>query len=119
MDGTLLLQGAASISVVMAGAGLFRLMSSGSESIKRIPEALERSAVAHEASAKTHERAAVALEGQNVALTQVADLRQMFLKTSQDIEQLVAGREEIGRALRIMSRKIEALGPDDQEETKG
>jgi hypothetical protein len=54
-SGTLILQIAAAISILMAGAGAFRLLSSGSESIKRVPGALERSADAAERQAKVIE----------------------------------------------------------------
>lgn len=86
----------------MAGVGVFRLFNAGAEQIKRIPSSLER-------QAEAAERTALAIEDQSVVLSQVLELKGLLMTTNAEIKTIRGEREEIGRELRIMRRRIEGI----------
>jgi hypothetical protein len=100
IDGTSILQAAAAISILMGGAGAFRLLSGGTESIKRIPSALERSAVAAERSADVAE--------QYASQAQVLlDLREGQEQIRITMSTMAAGMQELPCVMRAPGAKCE------------
>ena len=105
-----LLVGAGAFMVsTMSGIGIYRFFSSGARQITRIPHSLER-------SAEANERMVRAVEAQSSILTQVLEVKDLQLKMLTEIQQVREERQEIGRELRIMSRKIEGFACHASEE---
>ncbi len=84
----------------MAGVGAYRLFSGASRELIRIPGSLEK-------SAESLERVAGAIETQNMVSDQVMELKGLMLAMREEVAKIAAEREQIGRELRLMSRKIE------------
>jgi len=116
MSGTelqaLLLGAGGFVGTSMAGAGAYRLFSIASRGIMRIPASLERGADALERSVK-------AMELQNAVSAQVVELKGLMTATRDDIQKVMLERQEIGRELRIMSRKIEGFCCYAQDQEQG
>ncbi len=84
----------------MAGVGAYRLFSGATREVLRIPGSLEK-------SAESLERVAGAIETQNLVSDQVMELKGLMMATREEVAKIAAEREQIGRELRLMSRKIE------------
>ena len=98
----LLLGSGGFIGTCMAGVGAYRLFSAATREVMRIPASLER-------GADSLERAALAVETHNAVSDQVVELKTLLMTTREDILRIGAEREQIGRELRLMSRKIEGF----------
>jgi hypothetical protein len=105
----LLLGAGGFLGTCMAGVGAYRLFSAAARGAMRIPACLEK-------SVEYLERVAVAEESQNAVSDQVMELKGLLMTTREDILKIGAEREQIGRELRLMSRKIEGIGCYAQEE---
>ncbi|MGD0221760.1 MAG: hypothetical protein ABSF71_05445 [Terriglobia bacterium] len=105
----LLLGSGGFIGTCMAGVGAYRLFSAATRGVLRVPASLEK-------GADCMERAVVAVETQNVVSDQVMELKGLLMATREEIQKISNERELIGRELRLMSRKIEALSCYAQEE---
>ena len=68
----------------------------------RVPLSLEK-------GAESLERVVRAVETQNAVSDQVMELKGLLMATREEILKMVNEREQIGRELRLMSRKIESL----------
>lgn len=108
----LLLGAGGFVGTSMAGIGAYRLFAVASRGIMRIPTSLERGADALERSVK-------ALEMQNAVSAQVVELKGLMTATRDDIQKVMLERQEIGRELRIMSRKIEGFSCYAEDEKQG
>jgi hypothetical protein len=102
----LLIGGGSAVGVSMAGIGAYKFFSAGAHQIRRIPASLERGAEAMERGVK-------AIENQSAILTQVLELKDLTIKMLGQIAEVRNEREEIGRELRIMSRRIESTYGDE------
>jgi len=98
------------VGTSVAGLGAYRFFAGASRGIMKIPACLERGADALERSVR-------AAEAQNAMSGMVVDLKGMLAATREDIQKIMIERQEIGRELRIMSRKIEGFDcyAQDQE----
>jgi hypothetical protein len=105
----LLLGSGGFIGTCMAGVGAYRLFSAATRGVLRVPASLEK-------GADCMERAVVAVETQNAVSDQVMELKGLLMATREEIQKISNERELIGRELRLMSRKIEALSCYAQEE---
>jgi exonuclease VII small subunit len=105
----LLLGAGGFVGTSMAGIGAYRLCAVASRGIMRIPTSLERGADALERSVR-------ALEMQNAVSAQVVELKGLMTATRDDIQKIMLERQEIGRELRIMSRKIEGFSCHAQDQ---
>ncbi|MFZ0961671.1 MAG: hypothetical protein WAO35_12260 [Terriglobia bacterium] len=104
----LLLGSGGFIGTCMAGVGAYRFFAAATHGVKRVPTSLER-------GADSLERVVRAVETQNMVSDQVTELKGLLMTTRDDILKLGSEREEFGRELRLMSRKIEGfacLAPD-------
>ena len=99
------------VGTSMAGIGAFRFFSRASNGVLNIPHTLERGADALERSVK-------AAETHNAINAVVLELKGMLSATRDDIQKVMLERQEIGRELRIMSRKIEAFNCYAQDEAR-
>jgi hypothetical protein len=93
----------------MAGVGAYRLFSSATRGVMRVPNSLEK-------GVDFLERAVRAVETQNAVSDQVMELKGLLMTTREEIMKMSNERELIGRELRLMARKIESLaayGPDE------
>ncbi len=93
----------------MAGVGAYRLFSGATRELLRIPGSLEK-------SAESLERVAGAIETQNLVSDQVMELKGLMMATREEVAKIAAEREQIGRELRLMSRKIEHIACCEQDE---
>jgi hypothetical protein len=84
----------------MAGVGAYRLFATATRGLMRIPSSLEK-------GADSLERVVRAVETQNLVSNQVMELKGLLMVTREEIAKIGAEREQIGRELRLMSRKIE------------
>jgi hypothetical protein len=84
----------------MAGVGAYRLFATATRGLMRIPTSLEK-------TADSLERVVRAVETQNLVSNQVMELKGLLMVTREEITKIGAEREQIGRELRLMSRKIE------------
>jgi hypothetical protein len=105
----LLLGSGGFIGTCMAGVGAYRLFSAATRSALRIPGCLEK-------GVESLERMVRAVETQNAVTDQVTELKGLLMATREDILKVMSEREQIGRELRLMSRKIESVGYYAQEE---
>jgi hypothetical protein len=105
----LLLGAGGFVGTSVAGLGAYRFFAGASRGVMRIPVSLERGAVALERSVK-------AAEMNNAVATMVLELKGLIGATRDDIQKIMLERQEIGRELRIMSRKIEGFTCHAQEE---
>lgn len=96
----LLLGSGGFIGTCMAGVGAYRLFSAATRGVMRIPSSLEK-------GAQSMQRIVVAVETQNAVTGQVTELKGLLMATREDIVKIRGEREQIGRELRLMSRKIE------------
>jgi len=98
----LLLGSGGFIGTCMAGVGAFRLFSAATRGVLRVPASLER-------GADSLERVVQAVEAQNAVSDQVTELKGLLMATREEIVKMCGDREQIGRELRLMSRKIEGF----------
>ena len=98
----LLLGSGGFIGTSMAGVGAFRLFSTATRGVLRVPASLEK-------GAESLERAVQAVETQNMVSDQVMELKGLLMATREEIQRIAAEREHVGRELRLMSRKLEAF----------
>ena len=93
----------------MAGVGAYRLFSAATRGVLRVPASLEK-------GADSLERVVQAVETHNAVSDQVMELKGLLMATREEIVKMGSEREQIGRELRLMSRKIEAFSCYVQEE---
>lgn len=105
----LLLGAGGFIGTSMAGVGAYRLFSAATRGVLRVPTSMEK-------TADSLERVAVAVETQNGVADQVMELKGLLMTTREDILKIGTEREQIGRELRLMSRKIEGFSCPAQDE---
>ena len=86
----------------MAGIGAYRLFATATRGLMRVPSSLEK-------GADSLARVVRAIETQNVVTNQVIELKGLLMATREEILKIAAEREQIGRELRLMSRKIESF----------
>jgi len=84
----------------MAGVGAYRLFAGATRGLMRIPSSLEK-------GADSLARVVQAIETQNLVSSQVLELKSLLMATREEILKMATEREQIGRELRLMSRKIE------------
>jgi len=107
----LLLGSGGFIGTCMAGVGAYRLFSAATRGVLRVPTSLEK-------GAECLERAVEAVETHNAVRQQVMELKALLMATREEILKIGAEREQIGRELRLMSRKIEGFSCYAQDEIK-
>lgn len=90
------------LGTCMAGVGAFRLFSAATHGVMRVPVCLEK-------GAESLQRVMVAIETQNAVSDQVMEMKVLLMATREEILKMASEREEFGRELRLMSRKIEAF----------
>ena len=105
----LLLGSGGFIGTCMAGVGAYRLFSAATHGVLRVPVSLEK-------GAECLDRAVHAVETQNCLSDQVMELKGLLMVTREEIMKMSTEREQIGRELRLMSRKIEGFSCYAQEE---
>jgi len=98
----LLLGSGGFLGTCMAGVGAYRLFSAATRGVLRVPASLEK-------GADSLERVVLAVETQNAVSDQVMELKGLLMATREEILKMGTEREQIGRELRLMSRKIEAF----------
>jgi hypothetical protein len=86
----------------MAGVGAYRLFAAATRGFMRVPLSLEK-------GADSLERVVQAVETQNAVSDQVMELKGLLMATREEIMKMGNEREQIGRELRLMSRKIETF----------
>jgi hypothetical protein len=107
----LLLGAGGFLGTSMAGVGAFRLFSAATRGVLRVPASLEK-------GAESLERVVQAVETQNAVSDQVLELKGLLMTTREEIMKMGNEREQIGRELRLMSRKIEGFSCYAQDELK-
>jgi hypothetical protein len=107
----LLLGSGGFLGTCMAGVGAYRLFSAATRGVLRVPTCLEK-------SAESLERMARAVETQNAVSDQVMELKGLLMATREEILKIGGEREQIGRELRLMSRKIETFSCYAMDESK-
>jgi hypothetical protein len=105
----LLLGSGGFLGTCMAGVGAYRLFSAATRGVLRVPASLEN-------GAQSLERIVVAVETQNAVTDQVRELKGLLMATREEIMKMMTEREQIGRELRLMSRKIESISCYAQDE---
>jgi len=105
----LLLGAGGFVGTGMAGVGAYRLFAAATRGVMRVPVSLE-------SAAESLARVVRAIETQNVVSNQLTELKGLLLTSREDILRIGAEREQIGRELRLMSRKIEGITCYAQEE---
>jgi len=105
----LLLGSGGFIGTSMAGVGAYRLFAAATRGVMRVPASLDK-------GAESLERMVQAVETQNAVSDQVMELKGLLMATREEILKMGNEREQIGRELRLMSRKIEAFSCYVQEE---
>jgi hypothetical protein len=108
----LLLGAGGFVGTSVAGLGAYRFFAGASRGIMRIPASLERGADALERSVK-------AAEMHNAVGAMVVELKGLMTATRDDIQKVMLERQEIGRELRIMSRKIGGFSCYAEDEEQG
>jgi hypothetical protein len=98
----LLLGSGGFIGTCMAGIGAYRLFAAATRGVLRVPNSLEK-------GADSLERVVQAVETQNAVTDQVMELKGLLMATREEIMKMMNEREQIGRELRLMSRKIDAV----------
>jgi hypothetical protein len=107
----LLLGAGGFLGTSMAGVGAFRLFSAATRGVLRVPASLEK-------GAECLDRVVLAVETQNAVSDQVMELKGLLMTTREEIMKMGNEREQIGRELRLMSRKIEGFSCYAQDELK-
>jgi hypothetical protein len=107
----LLLGSGGFIGTCMAGVGAYKLFSAATRGLLRVPSSLEK-------GAESLERVVMAVETQNAVSEQVMELKALLMTTREDIMKIGSEREQIGRELRLMSRKIEGFSCYAADEMK-
>jgi hypothetical protein len=107
----LLLGAGGFLGTSMAGVGAFRLFSAATRGVLRVPTSLEK-------GAECLDRVVLAVETQNAVSDQVMELKGLLMTTREEIMKMGNEREQIGRELRLMSRKIEGFSCYAQDELK-
>jgi hypothetical protein len=107
----LLLGAGGFLGTSMAGVGAFRLFSAATRGVLRVPASLEK-------GAECLDRVVLAVETQNAVSDQVMELKGLLMTTREEIMKIGNEREQIGRELRLMSRKIEGFSCYAQDELK-
>ena len=105
----LLLGSGGFLGTCMAGIGAYRLFSAATRGVMRVPSSLEK-------GAECMERVVAAVETQNAVTDQVMELKGLLMATREEIMKMMSEREQIGRELRLMSRKIESITCYAQDE---
>jgi hypothetical protein len=105
----LLLGSGGFIGTCMTGVGAYRLFSAATRGVMRVPISMEK-------GAESLERMVQAIETQNAVTDQVMELKALLMTTREEILKIGSEREQIGRELRLMSRKIEGFSCYAQEE---
>ena len=105
----LLLGSGGFLGTCMAGVGAYRLFSAATRGVMRVPNCLEK-------GADSLERVVAAVETQNAVSDQVMELKGLLMATREEILKMSTEREQIGRELRLMSRKIEGFSCYAQDE---
>jgi len=95
----------------MAGVGAYKLFSATTRGMMRVPISMEK-------GAECLERVVRAVETQNLVSQQVMELKALLMATREEILKIGTEREQIGRELRLMSRKIEGFSCYAQDELK-
>ena len=98
----LLLGAGGFLGTSMAGVGAYRLFSAATRGVLRVPSSLEK-------GADSLARVVKAVESQNAVSDQVTELKGLLMTTREEILKIGTEREQIGRELRLMSRKIEGF----------
>lgn len=98
----LLLGSGGFLGTCMAGVGAYRMFSAATRGVLRVPASLEK-------GADSLERVVQAVETQNMVSEQVMELKGLLMATREEILKMGTEREQIGRELRLMSRKIETF----------
>jgi hypothetical protein len=98
----LLLGSGGFLGTCMAGVGAYRLFSATTRGVMRVPTCLEK-------GAECLERVVQAVETHNAVSDQVMELKALLMNTREEILKIGNEREQIGRELRLMSRKIESF----------
>jgi hypothetical protein len=107
----LLLGAGGFVGTSVAGLGAYRFFAGASRGIMKIPATLQRGAEALERSVK-------AAEMNNAVSATVLELKGLLMATREDLHKIMLERQEIGRELRIMSRKIggfSCYGEDEEQ----
>jgi hypothetical protein len=107
----LLLGSGGFLGTCMAGVGAYRLFSAATRGVLRVPTSLEK-------GAQSLERVVQAVETQNAVSQQVMELKTLLMTTREEILKMGSEREQIGRELRLMSRKIEGFSCYAADELK-
>jgi len=105
----LLLGSGGFIGTCMTGVGAYRLFAAATRGVMRVPISMEK-------GADSLERMVQAIETQNAVTDQVMELKALLMTTREEILKIGSEREQIGRELRLMSRKIEGISCYAQEE---
>ena len=95
----------------MAGIGALKLFSAATRGLLRVPISLEK-------GTDLLERAVHAVETQNGLTEQVLEVKAMVTATREEIQKMSGEREQFGRELRLISRKIEGFNCYAMEELK-
>ncbi len=106
----LLLGSGGFLGTCMAGVGAYRLFSAATRGVLRVPNSLEK-------GVDSLERVVQAVETQNAVTDQVMELKGLLMATREEIMKMMNDREQVGRELRLMSRKLESFtcyAQDDQ-----
>jgi hypothetical protein len=107
----LLLGSGGFLGTCMAGVGAYRLFSAATRGVLRVPASLEK-------GAESLQRVVQAVESSNAVSDQVMELKGLLMATREEILKIGNEREQIGRELRLMSRKIEGFSCYAQDELK-
>jgi hypothetical protein len=99
------------LGTCMAGVGAYKLFSATTRGMMRVPISMEK-------GAECLERVVRAVETQNLVSQQVMELKALLMATREEILKIGTEREQIGRELRLMSRKIEGFSCYAQDELK-
>ena len=99
------------LGTCMAGVGAYRLFSAAAHGMMRVPISMEK-------GAECLGRVVQAVETQNAVFTQVMELKCLLMTTREEILKMGTEREQIGRELRLMSRKIEGFSCYAMDELK-
>ena len=107
----LLLGSGGFLGTCMAGVGAYRLFSAATHGVLRVPISLEK-------GVESLQRVMLAVESSNTVSDQVVELKTLLMATREEILKLGTEREQIGRELRLMSRRIEGFSCYSQDELK-
>jgi uncharacterized NAD-dependent epimerase/dehydratase family protein len=105
----LLLGSGGFIATSMTGIGAYRFFASGAKKIAQIPMALT-------SGAEELSKLRVAVENDNSMKALVIEQGAVLKDIREDIGKMMGERQEIGRELRIISRKVEGLSIYGQDQ---